>query len=65
MLIILAIALIAMVCLPLLKNSFQRKKKNNLLTDRLKSETQSQHLKSSEFESWREAYCMGVDKINR
>lgn len=63
-LILLAIALIAMVCYPLLKNTFQQKSKGNTLKNRLKAETHSQHLGASDFKTWRDAYCIGLDKSN-
>ena len=63
-LIIFSIVLIAMVCLPLIINHFKHKNKSNLLKVRIQSEAQASHLKSSDFETWREAYCIGLDQQN-
>lgn len=56
--------MIGMVCLPLILNHFKQKNKGNLLKERLKSEAQVAHLKTSDFATWREAYCIGLDKEN-
>ncbi|MFC5625929.1 hypothetical protein [Algoriphagus winogradskyi] len=32
--------------------------------EQLKSETQVSHLKSGDFDTWREAYCIGLDQKN-
>ncbi|MDR7130319.1 hypothetical protein J2X69_002669 [Algoriphagus sp. 4150] len=63
-LIILTVTLTGMVCLPLILNHFKQKNKGNLLKERLRKETQADHLKSSDFETWREAYCLGLDQEN-
>ncbi|WP_339756588.1 hypothetical protein [Algoriphagus aquimarinus] len=63
-LIILSVALTVMVCLPLILNSLKQKSKGNLLKEKLKSEAQVSHLKTGDFETWREAYCIGLDQEN-
>ncbi|WP_339870283.1 hypothetical protein [uncultured Algoriphagus sp.] len=63
-LIILSVALTVMVCLPLVLTSLKQKNKGNLLKEQLKSEAQVSHLKSGDFETWREAYCIGLDQKN-
>ncbi|PZX56568.1 hypothetical protein [Algoriphagus chordae] len=62
--IIVSIFLIAMVCLPLIINHYKQKNKANLLKERLKSEAQVSHLNTSDFETWRETYCIGLDQHN-
>tara|TARA_R110002012_G_scaffold320744_2_gene545366 strand:+ start:45781 stop:46269 length:489 start_codon:yes stop_codon:yes gene_type:complete len=62
--IILSVALVGMVCLPLIISHFKQKSKGNLLKEKLKSIAQADHLKSSDFETWREAYCIGLDQSN-
>lgn len=64
-LLILSIVLIAMVCIPLSINHFKQRIEGNLLKERLKSETQASHLKASDLETWREAYCIGLDQENK
>ncbi|WP_192346864.1 hypothetical protein [Algoriphagus sp. Y33] len=63
-LIIVTVALTGLVCLPLILNHFRQKSKGNLLKERLKAEMRADHLKISDFETWREAYCMGLDQKN-
>jgi len=54
-----------MVCLPLILGHIKQKNKGNALKERLKSEAQLSHLKASDFETWREAYCIGLDQQNK
>lgn len=63
-LIILSVTLTGMVCLPLIFNHFKQKTKGNQLKERLKAEAQVEHLKAHDFETWREAYCLGLDRQN-
>ena len=64
-LILLSVALIGMVCLPLILNHFKQKNKGNLLKEKLKSEAQVENLNSGDIETWRENYCMGLDQENQ
>lgn len=64
-LIILSVALIGMVCMPLILTNIKQKRKSNLLRERLKSEFNLQDLKASDFETWRETYCIGLDQKNK
>lgn len=63
-LVILSVGLIGMVCLPLLLGHYKQKRKSNLLKERLKVESEASHLKASDFHTWREAYCIGLDQRN-
>jgi hypothetical protein len=63
-LIILSIALIGMVCLPLIFGYFKQKNISRALKSRLKSEADVTHLRDGDFDTWREAYCLGLDQLN-
>ncbi len=61
-LILLSVVLTGMVCIPLVLGHFKQKGKGQLLKEKLKSEAQINHLKTSDFQTWREAYCIGFDQ---
>ena len=63
--IILSIVLIGMVCFPLIIYHFRQKGKGNLLMERLKKEGNLSHLRPSDFVTWRQAYCIGLDQQNK
>ncbi|WPR75579.1 hypothetical protein [Algoriphagus sp. NG3] len=61
-LIALSVVLIGMVCTPLILGHFKQKGKGKLLKEKLSSEAQINNLKTNDFQTWREAYCIGLDQ---